>query len=64
MKTLLKFVLLFFIFSIITATAYSLVLVKQNQVKKAKRFDMIAAQVVLSLYLLLNFYFIYSASKA
>jgi hypothetical protein len=55
---------LFFIFSIITATAYSLVLVKQNQVKKAKRFDMIAAQVVLLLYLLFNFYFIYSASKA
>src|SRR5215212_7149881 len=35
---------LFFIFSIITATAYSLLLVKRNELRKAKRFDMIMAQ--------------------
>jgi hypothetical protein len=49
---------LFFIFAIITATAYSLMLVKQNKVRKAFKFDMIAAQVVLVSYLLLNIYFI------
>jgi hypothetical protein len=49
---------LFFIFAIITATAYSLMLVKQNKVRKAFKFDMMAAQVVLVSYLLLNIYFI------
>ena len=52
---------LFFIFAIITATAYSLLLVKQNKVRKAFKFDMIAAQVVLVAYLLLNIYFISKA---
>jgi hypothetical protein len=49
---------LFFIFAIITATAYSLMLVKQNKLRKAFKFDMLAAQIVLIAYLLLNFYFI------
>jgi hypothetical protein len=52
---------LFAIFSIITATAYSLLLVKRNELRKAKRFDMITAQVVLVLYILLNAYFILQA---
>jgi hypothetical protein len=52
---------LFFIFAIITATAYSLLLVKQNKLRKAFKFDMIAAQVVLVTYLLLNIYFISKA---
>jgi len=52
---------LFCIFTIITATAYSLLLVKQNKVRKAFKFDMIAAQVVLISYLLLNIYFISKA---
>ena len=52
---------LFFIFAIITATTYSLLLVKQNKVRKAFKFDMIAAQVVLVAYLLLNIYFISKA---
>ncbi len=54
---------LFFIFAIITSTAYSLLLVKQNKVRKAFRFDMIAAQVVLISYLVLNIYFIVNALK-
>jgi hypothetical protein len=54
---------LFFIFAIITATAYSLLLVKQNKVRKAYKFDMIAAQVVLISYLVLNIYFISKAIK-
>lgn len=53
---------LFFIFTIITATAYSLLLVKKNQIKKAQRFDMIAAQIVLLLYIVLNIYFISNAN--
>jgi hypothetical protein len=53
---------LFFIFTIITATAYSLLLVKKNKVKQAYRFDMIAAQVVLLIYIFLNLYFISKAA--
>lgn len=54
-------VTLAFIFTVIAATAYSLNLVKKNQVKKAYRFDMIVAQVLLLIYLILNFYFIAQA---
>ncbi|RYF79286.1 MAG: hypothetical protein EON98_14800 [Chitinophagaceae bacterium] len=53
---------LFSIFIIITATAYSLLLVKRNELKKAKRFDMMAAQIVLVLYVTLNLYFIWQAT--
>lgn len=52
---------LFSIFAIITATAYSLHLVKRNQLKKAKRFDMVMAQVILAVYVVLNIYFILQA---
>jgi hypothetical protein len=52
---------LFSIFAIITATAYSLLLVKKNQIQKAKRFDMVAAQVLLLVYVLANIYFISQA---
>ena len=52
---------LFMIFVIITATAYSLILVKKNLYKKAKRFDMIAAQIVLLVYLVCNMIFIFNA---
>lgn len=52
---------LFFIFSIISATAYSLLLVKKNKLAKAKRFDMVTAQVMLLVYVLLNLYFIAQA---
>jgi hypothetical protein len=40
-----------------------LLLVKQNKVRKAYKFDMIAAQVVLISYLVLNIYFISKAIK-
>jgi hypothetical protein len=56
-------VTLFFIFAIIAATAYSLKLVKENKPTKAKKFDMIAAQVSLLIYVLLNIYFIVQASS-
>lgn len=50
-----------FIFAVITATAYSLFLIKKGKTKKAFRFDMIAAQVLLALYLISNIYFILQA---
>jgi hypothetical protein len=54
---------LFSILLIITATAYSLILVKRNELKKARRFDMAAAQLLLVLYISLNLYFIAQASS-
>ena len=55
-------VTLFFIFAIIAATAYSLKLVKENKETKAHKFDMVAAQVSLLIYILLNIYFIVQAN--
>ena len=55
---------LFFILAVIAATAYSMMLVKRNETKKAQRFDMIIAQVILLLYLVLNIYFISLATTA
>jgi hypothetical protein len=55
-------VTLFFIFIIITATAYSLKLVKERKEKQARKFDMFFAQVVLFLYIIINIYFIFRAS--
>lgn len=49
---------LMFILLVITCTAYSLKLVKQNKLKQANKFDMIAAQVLLVIYLILNIYYI------
>ena len=54
---------LFSIFIVITATAWSLRLVKQNKHKEARRFDMIAAQLLLLLYVSLNIYFVLSAKS-
>ena len=53
---------LFFIFSVITATAFSLKLVKKYSIEKARKFDMITAQVLLFIYVALNIWFIYKAS--
>ena len=50
-----------FIFATITATAYSLKLVKENKVSKARRFDMITAQALLFIYVALNAWFILRA---
>lgn len=55
---------LFFIFIVITANAYSLKLAKSNRLKQANKFDMITAQVLLGLYLILNLYFISKAVHA
>ncbi|MDB5000551.1 MAG: hypothetical protein JWR76_1628 [Mucilaginibacter sp.] len=54
---------LLFILIVIICTSYSLKLVKQEKLDKARRFDLICAQVLLAAYLLLNTYFIYGASR-
>ncbi len=54
-------VTLVFILLTITSTAYSLKLVKQHKIRQARKFDMVAAQVFLALYLIINFYFIWRA---
>jgi hypothetical protein len=55
---------LFFIFSVIAATAYSLRLVAQNKIEKAHKFDMIIAQVLMLAYVLANTWFISQADKS
>ncbi len=55
---------LFFIFAIIAANAYSLKLIKNNQLDKAYRFDTWAAVVTLILYTFLNSWFILQASNS
>jgi hypothetical protein len=55
---------LFAIFAVITATAYSLQLVKKGKDSKARRFDMIFAQALLILYTVANVYFIIQASDS
>ncbi|HLK30438.1 MAG TPA: hypothetical protein VKT28_17780 [Puia sp.] len=52
---------LFFIFTVIASTAYSLKLVKKDDLKKAHKFDMIVAQVLLFSYIFLNVFFIFRA---
>lgn len=54
---------LFFIFSVIASTAYSLKLVKQNKTKQAYKFDKIMAQALLVIYIILNMYYITRAIK-
>ncbi len=53
---------LLFIFLVVAASAYALYLVKQNKLQKANRFDFIAAQALLVLYLIINIYLISKAS--
>jgi hypothetical protein len=55
---------LLFIFSVITCTTYSLKLVKENKIKKANRFDMIAGQLLMLIYVALNIYFISQANNS
>jgi hypothetical protein len=52
---------LLFILIVVAANAWSLQVVKQNKLKIANRFDMIAAQFLLVLYVALNIYFITNA---
>jgi len=54
---------LLFLFLGITCSVYSLKLVKQNKVRQSNRFDMVAAQIVLLLYILINVYFIWQARR-
>lgn len=54
-------VTLFFIFAVVAASAFSLKLVKKNQLQKANRIDMILAQVLLALYIIINIWFIVDA---
>jgi hypothetical protein len=55
---------LFFICLIVGASVYSLRLVKRNKLEQANRFDFIAAQVILAVYIGLNVYCIMNAMKA
>src|SRR5436190_17502719 len=55
---------LFFIFSVIAATAYSLKLVKKDQQAKAHKFDMRMAIILLVIYVLANIWFISQAGSS
>ena len=54
---------LLFIFTVVTASAYALHLVKKNRLRDANRFDFITAQVLLVIYVVANIYLIVNASK-
>ncbi len=54
---------LFFVFIVVTTSVYSLKLVKENKLKQAIRFDMIAAMFFLVTYILLNIYLIHQANQ-
>lgn len=54
---------LFFIFVVITATTYTMKLVKSNKIAAADRFDKIMSVVILLAYLLLNAWFIWQAAN-
>ncbi|MGY4539174.1 hypothetical protein ACVW0P_003602 [Mucilaginibacter sp. UYNi724] len=54
---------LLFILSVIIGTSYSLKLIKRDQVEKAKKFDFVAAQVLLVTYVVLNAWFIFEATR-
>ena len=54
---------LFFILATIAANAYSLNLIKKDKVEKAYKFDTLASRVVLVVYVLLNVWFIWKASR-
>ena len=56
-------VTLFFIFAIVAASAYALQLVKKNKLQKANKIDMILAQVLLAVYIIINIWFIAAASS-
>ncbi len=53
---------LVFIFSVITCSIYALKLVKENKAKQANRFDMVAGQILMIIYVAINIYFISKAN--
>lgn len=55
---------LFSIFVVVSATAYSLKLIKNGKAEKARRFDKLMAAIVFGLYLIANIWFIYQASSS
>jgi hypothetical protein len=54
---------LLFILTVIICTSYTLRLIKKDQLKRARRFDIICAQVLLAVYVVLNVYFIFMATS-
>lgn len=54
---------LFFILVIMVANSYVLKLAKQEKLEKAARFDKVCAWVVMAVFLFLNIYFTYMASR-
>jgi hypothetical protein len=52
------------IFVVISATAYSLKLVKQQKMAKAQKFDRVMAVVLFLIYITMNIWFIYQASNS
>jgi hypothetical protein len=54
---------LFFIFAVITSSAWSLKLIKANKLQQAHKMDLMLAQVMLVIYVGLNIYFITKASS-
>lgn len=54
---------LLFIFLVVAESAYALKLQKENKLAKANRVDMITAQVLLVLYIIINAYYIIRASS-
>lgn len=53
---------LFYIFAVIVCTVYALNLSKNGKMQKANKFDMIAAQILLVTYIILNVYYISEAN--
>lgn len=60
---ILHAITLLYIFLVITSSAYSLKLYKNNKIKQANRFDFMMAQALLVSYLILNTWFILKAVK-
>lgn len=54
---------LVFILTVIACTAWSLKLVKRDEIARSKKFDFISAQVLLGCYLVLNAWFIFEAIR-
>ncbi|MBL7911056.1 MAG: hypothetical protein JNJ41_08375 [Bacteroidia bacterium] len=55
---------LVFIFGVIASSIYALNLLKKHEIKRANRFDKYASIILLTIYLILNVYYIWDASKA
>ncbi len=55
---------LVFIFGVIASSIYALNLLKKHEIKRVNRFDKIASIILLSVYLILNVYYIWDASNA